>query len=74
MDPDVSLVIGLIVLVLSIPPIFGALVDGRAPRAAAILIMIGGGLVGLALYQRPGAYTIENIPAVFASVIGGVLN
>ena len=74
MDPDLFFVIGVGLLVLAIPPIFGAAVDGRAPRAAAILIMVGGGLVGLALYQRPGAYTFEKIPGVIASVVGSLIN
>lgn len=74
MDPDLFFVIGLFVLVLAIPSIFGALTDGRPPRAAAILIMVGGGLVGLAIYQRPGAYSFETIPDIIASVIGGIIN
>ncbi len=42
--------------------------DGRAPRAAAILVMLGGGLVALAVWQRPGAYGWEGIPDAFVRV------
>jgi hypothetical protein len=70
MDPDLLFVIGVVTLLFSIPSILGAFTDGRPPRAAAIMIMIGGGLIGLAIYQRPGSYTFETVPDVFYTVIG----
>jgi hypothetical protein len=70
MDPDLLFVIGTITLLFSIPSILGAFTDGRPPRAAAIMIMIGGGLIGLAIYQRPGSYTFDTVPDVFYTVIG----
>jgi hypothetical protein len=69
MDPDLLFVIGIITLLFSIPSILGAFTDGRPPRAAAIMIMIGGGLLGLAIYQRPGFYSFETVPDVFYAVI-----
>ena len=74
MDPDLYFVIGLAVLVLSIPPIFGAISEGRAPRTAAILILIGGGLLGLAVSQKPGGYAVAQIPDVIVKVVGRVVN
>jgi hypothetical protein len=70
MDPDLLFVIGVVTLLFSVPSILGAFTDGRPPRAAAILIMVGGGLLGLAIYQRPGVYTFETVPDVFYTVIG----
>ncbi|WP_432450317.1 hypothetical protein [Aliiroseovarius marinus] len=67
---DLYLVIGLAVLVLSLPAIAGALSEGRAPRAASIMVLIGGGLIVLAVMQKPGGYTLEEIPGVIYSVIG----
>ena len=40
MDPDLMLVIGLVIGGFSIPSIMGALADGRVPRAAAIAVMV----------------------------------
>jgi hypothetical protein len=74
MDPDLFFVVGIITLLFSIPAILGAFTDGRPPRAAAILIMIGGGLIGMALYQRPGSYSFETIPDVFFTVVGRYFN
>ena len=74
MDPDLMFVIGLVVLVFAIPPVFGAISDGRAPRTAAILVMIGGGLLALAIYQNPSGYTVAGIPDVFIAVVGRYVN
>jgi|TARA_B110000503_G_scaffold98632_1_gene147797 hypothetical protein len=70
MNPDVMFVIGLVVSVFSIPPILGAVADGRAPRAAAITVLIGGGLIALAVSQKPSSYSISEIPDVFVRVVG----
>lgn len=74
MNPDLMLVIGLVVGGFSIPSIMGALADGRVPRAAAIAIMISGGLIVLAIRDKPGGYAINDIPDVFVSVVGRYLN
>lgn len=74
MDSDLSFVIGIIVIALAFPAIIGAFTDGRAPRAAAILVMIGGGLIALAVYQRPNTYTLGAIPDVFVRVVGHYIN
>lgn len=68
------LVVGLVVGVFSIPSIMGALADGRVPRAAAIAIMIAGGLIALAVRDNPGGYEIADIPNVFVSVVGRFMN
>lgn len=74
MDPDLMLVVGLIVGGFSIPSIMGAFADGRVPRAAAIAVMVGGGLVALAIRDAPGGYAMADIPDVFVKVIGRYIN
>jgi hypothetical protein len=74
MDPDLYFVIGIIIAAFAIPAILSAFSEGRAPRAAAILIMIGGGLVALAVYSNPGGYSVTEIPDVFVRVVGGYIN
>lgn len=73
MNYDTYLVIGIVVLVLAIPSIVSSFSDGRAPRLAAIAVLIGGGLVALAVSQQPGGYTVEDIPHAFTRVIGKLL-
>ncbi|NBD29531.1 MAG: hypothetical protein GVY31_05770 [Alphaproteobacteria bacterium] len=74
MDPDLMLVIGLVVAGFSIPSIMGALADGRVPRAASIAVLVGGGLIALAVNQKPLGYKVEDIPSVFVEVVGRYIN
>jgi len=74
MDPDLMMVIGLVIGGFSIPSIMGALADGRVPRAAAITVMVAGGLIALAIRDNPGGYAINDIPDVFVSVVARYIN
>ncbi len=74
MDADLMFVIGAVLSVLAMPAIVSAFADGRPPRAAAIVLLIGGVLVVVALGQKPGGLTIAEIPDMFFRVIGRVLN
>lgn len=69
MDPDLTLTLGVIVGVLSIPSILSAITDGRAPRASALTILIAGGLILYAAASKPGGYRIEQIPDVLMGVV-----
>jgi hypothetical protein len=70
MDPDLLLVIGLVVGILAVPSMLSALSESRAPRAAAIVVLIAGVLVVVAMQTKGGGYTIAEIPQVFLNVIG----
>jgi hypothetical protein len=74
MDPDLLIVIGLVVGGFSIPSILGAIADGRVPRAAAIAVMVAGGLIVLAINENPGGYTINDMPDVFVNVVARYIN
>ena len=69
MDADLALILGLIVGGLSIVGIFGAIADGRGPRASAITVIIAGGLIIYALATKPDGYTMDQIPQVFFGVV-----
>ncbi|GHF08891.1 hypothetical protein GCM10016455_32320 [Aliiroseovarius zhejiangensis] len=70
MREDTFIVIGIIVLALSIPSFLSAIRDGRAPRVPAIMFMIGGVLIAMAIMNRPGGYQIEDIFTAFRTVFG----
>lgn len=74
MDTDLILVIGIVVLVLSFPSLLSAFSESRAPRAGAIMVLIGGVLIVVAL-TRHGVnnYTFAEIPDVFVRVIARYL-
>lgn len=74
MDPDVIFVLGCLIAVLSVPAIISAFADGRTPRAPAIIVLLGGAMMSYAIAERPGAYSFETVPDVFASVVSRVIN
>ena len=74
MDPDLFLVIGIVIAVLTIPSLLSAYIEGRTPRAGAVLILISGTLIVLALSQHPGGYTLRGIPEAFLRVAGRYFN
>jgi len=74
MDTDLMLVLGLVISVLAIPSLLSAFAESRAPRAGAIMVLIGGVLVVVALTQKPSGYTFAEIPEVVFSVIGRLIN
>ncbi len=73
MDPDLLMVVGVTVGVLTVPSLFSAFMDGRAPRAGAILALIAGVLIAVAVSQRPGGYAIAEIPDAFFRVFARYL-
>lgn len=74
MDYDLALVIGLVVAVFAIPAVVSSISDRRTPRVAAIAVIIGGGLIAWATMQKPGGYTIDQIPNVVVKVVGRYIN
>jgi hypothetical protein len=69
MTSELYLVIGLIIGAFSVPSILGAFSQGRVPRTAAIMVMISGGLIALAIHEKPGGYEIADIPQAFVNVV-----
>ena len=74
MDPDTVFAVGVVVAILSIPAMVSAFSDNRSPRVPAIIIIIGGLMIGYAMNEKPGAYSFETFPDVFVRVIGKVVN
>ena len=74
MNNDQILVIGIILCALSLPSLLAAYSEARAPRAGAIMLLVGGVLVVSALVRQPTGYTFAEIPHIFVRVIGGLLN
>jgi formate-dependent nitrite reductase membrane component NrfD len=73
MDADVDLVltIGIILLVLSIPSLLSAWVEGRAPRLGSVMTIAALGMIVYALVTRPGGYAFNEVPGVMVKVIAG---
>lgn len=69
MSYDLALVLGTVISIFAIPAIVSAFSDGRTPRAPALMILIGGGLLVWALMGKPGGYTLDQLPEVFIGVV-----
>lgn len=70
MDNDLALVLGVVIFAFAIPAVISAFTDNRAPRAAALCFVIGGGLVAYAVSYNPGGYSFQDVPQAFARVVG----
>jgi len=73
MDYDLYLVIGLVIAVFSVPAVVSALSDNRTPRAAAIVLIVSGGLVAWAAASKPAGYTRDQTPNVIINVVARYL-
>jgi hypothetical protein len=73
MSMDQILVISIIIIALAIPSLLAAYSESRPPRAAAIMLMIGGVLLVVALTQKPGGYKFDEIPHVFVRVLADLM-
>lgn len=74
MDSDTVFVLGFVIGVLSIPAMVSAFSDNRSPRVPAIIILLGGLMIGYAVNEKPGAYSFETFPDVFVRVVGNLIN
>lgn len=74
MDTDLMLVVGLLICVLAIPSLLSAFAESRPPRSGAIMVLIGGVLLAVALTQKPSGYTFAEVPDVVFKVIGRFIN
>jgi len=68
-DYDLILVLGIVIGVLTVPAILSAFLDGGAPRVATISAVVAGGMIVYASYNKPGGYTMGELPDVFTGVV-----
>lgn len=73
MNSDFLLVLGVFIGALSIPSMISAFSEGRPPRAAIMLFVIGGGLVAYIVTKNPNTYTLEAFPKLVTDVIGKMI-
>lgn len=73
MEPDTSLVSGIMLMILSIPALLAAWADRRVPVIGLLLVLGGIGLVVYGHTSQPGGYRLRDVPDVFFGVIGRML-
>lgn len=72
-DPDLIMIVGIVVAALSIPSIISAFSESRAPRLGIILIVTGAAMVAWSINAKPGEFSFEEIPDLFITVLGRYL-
>ena len=74
MDIDLIFVAGIVIGAFSIPAIVSAFSDRRAPRMAAVFMMISAGMITYAVQMRAEPYILEQLDDVFISVVARYVN
>lgn len=73
MDYDLLLILGLAMLLLSIPSLMAALIDDRLPLVAGFGILMGIALAVWGLLGREEAFNPASLPQIFFEVLGRYL-
>lgn len=66
---DLSLVLGVILAVFSVPSLLNAWTEDRPPRFGMIIGLTGLVLIAIAVSRNPSGYSLGDIPPTFARVI-----
>jgi hypothetical protein len=74
MSTDLALVIGVVGLGFAFLSLVSAYSESSAPRMAALLAVVSGGLILYAVTQNPRGYAIGDLPDVFLRVTASLLN
>jgi hypothetical protein len=69
MDADLFLTLGILLLVLTIPSLLAAWVEGRAPRIGAIMLLASFGMIAGAASTKPSGYVLNDIPDIMIAVL-----
>ncbi len=74
MSFEIALVAGSVLAVLSVVSVLTAMIEGRKPRVASIVVVIAGSLLLWAAAIAPDGLQMSDIPRAYYKVIGSVLN
>lgn len=72
-EPDLAMVIGVVLACIAVPGILSSLSYGRAPAAPIVTVLFAGGLIYYAAVTKPGGYEMRDIPDAFINLIAQVL-
>ena len=74
MDTDLVLTLGIVLLVLTLPSLLAAWVEGRAPRVVAIMLVASLAMIVAAVLYRPGGYAFNDVPDAMVGVFARLVN
>ncbi|MEO1641275.1 MAG: hypothetical protein AAFU41_18735 [Pseudomonadota bacterium] len=70
MDIDLIFVIGVGIVMFAVPSAVSAYSDRRWPKAAVMMLLLGGLSIAYAMQENPDAYSFATLPDVIVAVIG----
>jgi hypothetical protein len=70
MTPDLLLLGGVVIVLLSIPAIISSITNRQSPLYAFGIAMLGGIFVLAAYSIKPGGYTVNELPGVVSRLTG----
>lgn len=74
MDTDLILTLGIVLMILTVPSLLSAWVDGRIPRLGALMVVASTSMIVTAMVTRPAGYRFEEIPGVMLGVAMRLVN
>ena len=70
MTPDLLLIGGVVIALLSIPAIISSITSRQSPIYAFGIALLGGVFVMAAFAIKPGGYTVNELPGVVSRLTG----
>ena len=74
MDTDLVLTLGIVLLVVTVPSLLAAWVEGRFPRLGAFMTVASIAMIVTAVLSKPGGYVFNDVPGVMVGVFGRMIN
>lgn len=74
MDTDLVLTLGILLIVVTIPSLLSAWVEGRPPRVGALVLLAGMSMIFSAAMYRPTGYRFDEVPGVMVTVLSRAIN
>lgn len=68
MDPDLTLTLGVVLAVFSVPAMLAAVAENRAPRVSMAALIVAAAMIGWALISKPDGYRLADLPRVLIEV------
>lgn len=73
MTPDLFLILGLCLAVLTVPMYLSALADSRSPKVALFAAMVAVGCLAYAMTTKPSGYSLDEVPGVVINVLASLV-
>ena len=74
MDTDLVLTLGILLIVVTIPSLLAAWVEGRPPRVGAMAVLAGMAMILAAAMNRPTGYRFDEVQTVMLNVLSRAIN